>query len=543
MEKAVRFLLLSLFLSSWLSAQVNLTESDLPLILIETGSQSIQDEPKVTATMKIIDNGPGNRNRITDPPLAYDGFVGIEFRGASSQNFPKKGYGLETRKADGSNRNVELFGMPKENDWVLHGPFSDKSLIRNALAYKLAGEIMPYAPRTQFCELLINGNYRGVYLFTEKIKIDKGRVNIRKLDADQGGSGDELTGGYLIKIDKTAGGSTEGWFSDFAPMPGAPQRTYYQYHHPAPEDMTASQRDYIRNFIIDFENIMAGENFSDPLDGFRNYINPASFIDFILLNEMCKNVDAYRLSTYLYKDADSVNPLLQAGPVWDFNLGFGNVDFCAGPSPEGWVMNYNSICPEDGYLIQFWWPKLLEDENFGNQLVERWYELRSGEWSDNRIESCIDNLVETLSESQIRNFTQWNILGEYVWPNAVVGDTYAEETEQLRNWLTSRLKWMDRSIEELNRYQALTFAADPVKIHPNPFGETVTFEILASENDLVEITVFTQLGQPVFTEKERIVRAGRQEIVWNPQNKSHALYFYRVHLNQKEIAKGTIFSQ
>ncbi len=536
----VRFLLVSLFFSSSLGAQVNLTDSNLPIILIETGNQVIQDEPKVMATMKIIDNGPGNRNQVTDAPLGYDGFIGIEFRGASSQNFPKKGYGLETRKEDGSNRNVELFGMPKENDWVLHGPFSDKSLIRNALAYKLAGAVMIYAPRTQFCELIINGHYQGVYLFTEKIKIDKGRVNINKLNPDED-VGDNLTGGYIIKIDKTAGGVTEGWSSSFAPMPGAFQRTYYQYHHPKPEDMTLNQQDYIRNFITDFENSMAAETFTDSLNGFRNYIDPASFIDFILLNEMCKNVDAYRLSTFLYKDIDSVNPLLKAGPVWDFNLGFGNVDFCAGPSPEGWVMDYNSICPEDGYLIQFWWPKLLKDERFGKQLVQRWRTLRDGEWSDSRIETCIDSLVGSLSEGQARNFNQWSILGEYIWPNAFIGNTYSEEVEQLTNWLRNRLNWMDRSIEELNRYQSLLSGRSEPKIYPNPFSEILNFAVFGIENEQLEIKVYNQLGQLVFLEKKEILNTGNQLISWTPKSNLTELYHYWIFLNGKEYGKGSVF--
>lgn len=543
MGKVVHALFVSLLLSSGLIAQVNLTDSNLPIILIETSDQAIQDEPKVVATMKIIDNGPGSRNQITDPPLAYNGFIGIEFRGASSQGFPKRGYGLETRKEDGSNRNIELFGMPKENDWVLHGPFSDKSLIRNALAYKLAGEVMPYAPRTQFCELMINGNYRGVYLFTEKIKIDKGRVNINKLSSEDN-SGDRLTGGYIVKIDKTAGGATEGWNSSFPSMLGASQRTYYQYHHPSPEKMTQNQQNYIRTFITDFENTMADDNFSDSLTGFRKYIDPASFIDFILLNEMCKNVDAYRLSTYLHKDIDSVDPLLKAGPVWDFNLGFGNVDFCAGPSPEGWVMDYNNICPEDGYLIQFWWPRLLKDETFGSQLVQRWRELRIGEWSDSRIEVCINNLVESLSESQVRNFEQWNILGEYVWPNAFIGDTYLSEIEQLRSWLNARLIWMDDAIEKLNRsHQPPTTGTSMASVYPNPFSESLTFKVFGMEDDELEVAVYSQLGQVVFTEKKLVSRAGLKEIIWKPREKLAEIYFYRIFLNREELVKGIIFNQ
>ena len=540
MEIIVRITLLILIGCSSLSGQINLTDSNLPIILIETNNQGIQDEPKITATMKIIDNGPGNRNQITDPPLGYEGFIGIELRGASSQSFLKKGYGLETRNEDGSNRNIVLMGMPKENDWVLHGPYSDKSLIRNALAYKLAGAVMPYAPRTQFCELIINGNYRGVYLFTEKIKIDKGRVDLEKLQIDEN-SGDNLTGGYIVKIDKTVGAITEGWSSSYAPMFGASQRTFYQYHSPSPDKMSPNQRLYIRNFISDFEDIMASENFADSLSGYRNYIEPNSFIDFILLNEMCKNVDAYRLSTYLHKDKDSVDPLMKAGPVWDFNLGFGNVDFCAGPSPEGWVMDYNSICPEDGYLIQFWWPKLLQDEYFGKKLINRWRELRNNAWSDSFIENCINDLVSTLSESQIRNFNRWSILGTYVWPNAFVGNTYSEEVEQLRSWLTDRLNWMDQSIEELNRYQGPLPVRKEARTYPNPFTESLTFEVFGTENEQLKIEVYNQLGQLAFFKEKDILITGKQSIEWTPTARITELYFYRIFLDGEEHTNGAVF--
>ncbi len=542
MEIIVRIKLLIILSCSSLFGQVNLTDSNLPIMLINTNNQTIEDEPKITATMKVIDNGPGNRNQITDPPLGYEGFIGIELRGASSQSFLKKGYGLETRKEDGTNRNVVLFGMPKENDWVLHGPFSDKSLIRNALAYKLAGAIMPYAPRTQFCELIINGNYKGVYLFTEKVKIDKGRVDLDKLRIDEN-AGDSLTGGYLIKIDKTAGGITDGWSSSYAPMIGANQRTYYQYHSPSPDKMSANQRLYIRNFITDFEDVMASENFADSLNGYRKYIDPNSFIDFILLNELCKNVDAYRLSTFLYKDKNSIDPLMKAGPVWDFNLGFGNVDFCAGPSPQGWVMNYNSICPEDGYLIQFWWPKLLEDEYFGTEVISRWRELRNNEWSDSRIENCINDLVESLSESQVRNFNQWSILGSYVWPNAFIGNSYSEEVEQLRNWLTDRLNWMDESIEQLNRYQLSIPVRREAQVYPNPFSESLTFKFFGIENEKLKIEVYNQFGQPIFFKEKEILFTGEQSIEWTPKAKSTELNFYRIFLDGEQYASGAVFRQ
>ena len=166
---------------AWFIAVEPLSSSNLPLILINTYGQTIPDEPRITADMEVINYGPGLRNHPEDIPNDYNGRIAIEIHGESSTMFPKKSYRLETQDSLGENNNVSLLGMPKENDWILYGPYSDKSLIRNVLAYRLSNDIGRYAPRTRFCELLINGQYMGLYVLTEKIKRDKHRVNIKKL--------------------------------------------------------------------------------------------------------------------------------------------------------------------------------------------------------------------------------------------------------------------------------------------------------------------------------------------------------------------------
>ncbi|MBK9013269.1 MAG: CotH kinase family protein [Saprospiraceae bacterium] len=179
-----RFLLAFLVFASIefsLDAQ-NFTNSKLPIFVVNTsGGAQIVDEPKTIAHLGVIWNGDGATNYLTDPFNEYDGQIGIEIRGSSSQSFPKKNYAMETQNADSTSNNVSVLGFPKENDWVLHGPYSDKTLMRNALAFTLGSWIMPYAPRVRYCELVINGDYRGVYVFTEKIKQDDNRVNISKL--------------------------------------------------------------------------------------------------------------------------------------------------------------------------------------------------------------------------------------------------------------------------------------------------------------------------------------------------------------------------
>lgn len=137
---------------------IDYEESNLPIIHIDTRGKSIPDEPKIMVKMKVI-NHSGGGNKLFDTDYEYNAWAGIEIRGSSSQMFEKKNYGLETRDEAGNNLNVSLLGMPEENDWMLHGPFSDKSLMRNALAYHLANGTGRWSPRTRYCELYINDDY------------------------------------------------------------------------------------------------------------------------------------------------------------------------------------------------------------------------------------------------------------------------------------------------------------------------------------------------------------------------------------------------
>ena len=226
-------LLLPAFL--WTNIVVNaqtVTRSKLPIVSINTNGRAIPDEPKITATMQIRWREDGSFNEITDPPTHYNGYIGIEMRGSTSQGIsPKKPYSIETRDVLGNAIDSAILKMPKENDWALIAPYSDKSLMRDALTYHLAASFMPYAPRLRFCDVILNGQYQGIYAMTEKIKRDKNRVDISKLDS-LNLVGDALTGGYILKIDKTTGAqpTTLGFLSQYTSgTQGA--RNYYLYHY------------------------------------------------------------------------------------------------------------------------------------------------------------------------------------------------------------------------------------------------------------------------------------------------------------------------
>ncbi|MBT7727026.1 MAG: hypothetical protein HN702_06515, partial [Flavobacteriales bacterium] len=357
-----------------------------------------------------------------------------------------------------------ILGMPVENDWILYAPYSDKSLMRNFLTFDLGRKMGNYSPRTVYCELVINGDYKGIYILMEKIKRDNDRVDIAKLDADDL-AGDSLTGGYIIKVDKYTGTGGTDWLSDFSNIGGGP--LYIQYHYPEGSAMLPQQLDYIEQFVDSFEYALSGPNFTDSLIGYSKYIDVNSFIDFYIVNELAKDIDAYRLSSYLYKDRDDNGGKLTMGPLWDFNLAYGNADYCSGGIPIGWEVN--SGC---GGNNPFWFERLLDDTTYQNKLKCRWEYLRERSFHQDSIFNFIDSISLYLNDAQQRNFQRWNILGIYVWPNYYVGNTYQDELTFFKTWIGDRLVWIDNNLGG-NCYEILG-CTDPLACN---------YDILANTND------------------------------------------------------------
>ena len=449
---------------SWFQPPLIFTSSNLPIVVINTLGQNIMDDPRIVCDMGIIDNGFGNINSVYDAFNDYNGKISIEYRGSSSQSFPKKTYALETQDSIGNNNNISILGMPVENDWILYAPYSDKSLMRNFLTFDLGRKMGNYSPRTVYCELVINGDYKGIYILMEKIKRDNDRVDIAKLDADDL-AGDSLTGGYIIKVDKYTGTGGTDWLSDFSNIGGGP--LYIQYHYPEGSAMLPQQLDYIEQFVDSFEYALSGPNFTDSLIGYSKYIDVNSFIDFYIVNELAKDIDAYRLSSYLYKDRDDNGGKLTMGPLWDFNLAYGNADYCSGGIPIGWEVN--SGC---GGNNPFWFERLLDDTTYQNKLKCRWEYLRERSFHQDSIFNFIDSISLYLNDAQQRNFQRWNILGIYVWPNYYVGNTYQDELTFFKTWIGDRLVWIDNNLGG-NCYEILG-CTDPLACN---------YDILANTND------------------------------------------------------------
>ena len=535
MKILIRLIIFSSVLTSFsLFAQVNFESSNIPIVVIDTQGKTIVDEPKITATMGIIDNGPGLRNSISDSFNDYDGFIGIEYRGSSSQFlFPKKSFGIETRDEFGENLNVSVLGMPEENDWVLYGPYSDKSMIRNLLTFELGRSLGRYASRTRLVELVLNDEYWGVYVYMEKVKRDKNRVDISKLTEDEV-SGDDLTGGYIIKIDKFDGSNSGGgWASPYPPVGRQrnEQVIFFQFDYPKTRNIVDAQREYIKKYVTDFENALYGPDFRDPELGYKQYINLDSFVDFLIMMEVTRNVDAYRLSSFFYKDKNSNGGKITLGPIWDFNLAFGNANYCNGWLTNGWAWDFNSICPGDFWLNPFWWDRLMEDEAFTSRLISRWTGLRSGPFKTETIINYIDSVASVLDEAQQRNYERWNILGQPIWPNYFIGITYISEIEHLKNWVINRMEWLDTNLLLTTSISKTGYEVVRPVIKPNPFSDHISFEV--SEN--FSIHFFNAHGQEIFRTNQV-----NGNFVWKGQNANGTplpagLYFYNLFTKNNQI--------
>lgn len=339
---------------------------------------------------------------------------GLQVRGRGNSTwdlFPKKPFRLKL-----AGRHA-LLGMPSSRDWVLLANYSDKTLLRNALAMQLGTAIgMPWAPRSAFVEVFINDRYEGVYQLIENIKIAADRVDIDELGEDDVDPG-VLTGGYLLEVDFRRDGHTIVTAHDELPIV-----------FKDPDEPTQAQEDYIRNYLDEFEAVLRSDGFADPATGYAAYIDVDSFIRWFLVNEVFRNIDArMAASCWMYKPRGEK---LHMGPLWDFDLGAGNVNYSNGQQTTGWWVH---DAP--------WFARLFEDPTFAARARQIWNEIRDEELA--QMMQSIRTRAASLQQAQLNNFQRWPTLESYVWPNAQVSGSYAGEIAYLENWLTARIAWMD----------------------------------------------------------------------------------------------------
>lgn len=405
------------------------TSSNLPIVKMTTLGQTIPNDPKVQAHLQIIDNGSGLRNYVNQTNYAYEGDIMVELQGYTGPSYPKKNYDFDLIDPNGTKIDTPLLGMPAENDWILKAEYLDHTLIKNALTYEMSRRMGRYAPRTHFCELVLDGEYLGVFTLTEKIKRDPNRLDIAKLTPTDLNEVD-ITGGYIIEMN--INGDPPDWTSDYLPINYATCGLDVEFKHvyPKSDEIDPLQHDYIKSYVDSFEQALYSDNFLDPETGYRKFVSVKSFIDFLITNEFSVNYDSYGRSTYLYKEKVTDGNQLKIGPPWDYDRAYND-------GVEGWVWEIT----HQGWPFPFWWSKMWEDPLYRKQLACRWFSLRQNTLSNPQFMALIDSLASELNEAQARNFTIWADLG---------GQTYANQIDGLKSYITQRLTWIDETLSTEN---------------------------------------------------------------------------------------------
>ncbi len=468
-RSALNIFILVCFLLSNASKAQTFTDSNLPIVIITTdlGTNGqpleIVDEPKILSSMKIIKRPDGSRNYLTDQNttayLNYNGRIGIEIRGSSSQALPKKAYSLTTLKTDNvSNNNVSILGMPSESDWILNGLAFDPSLIRDYLSYNLSRQLGNYATRTVYCEVVINGDYRGLYVMQEKIKSGTNRVNVVKI-ASTDNTEPNLSGGYITKADKDTGGDPIAWtMSSYA------GGTNFIHELPKPTAVTSQQNTYIYNQFLNLEST-AGANNASVANGFPSVIDVPSFIDFMLINEIASNPDAYQYSTFFHKDRGGK---LKAGPIWDFNLTYGNDLFLWGFDRS--YYNVWQFANGDNEGAKFW-RDLFNNPTYKCYLAKRWNQLTQPSQPLNYtvLTQYIDQTVSLIAEAKVREEQRWTTTN---YPPVQFPTT---EINNLKTWLSNRISWMTTNLGSFSACSSTIVPSLVInRINYNPQATTTT---------------------------------------------------------------------
>lgn len=379
-------------------------QSNLPVITITTDSP-LNAQEKVTAHMKME---------------GYDGSIGIKLRGNSSLAFNQKKYTVETRDADGKELKVSLLGMPAGSDWVLLCPYNDVSMVRDPLAFNLWREMGHWGPRTQMVEVLMDGEYLGIYIFSEAIKRGEGRVEIpklRKTDTE----GTELTGGYILRIDTY--NEDDATFPSKVPGIGEGIMTSqitWSCIYPKKKNLQPEQLAYIQQYIDETEQAIQSEDFADPQRGYAKYIDVPSFVDYFIHTELSLNADGFKRSAYFYKErqnADGTGGKLFAGPVWDYNLAYGNCNFCNANKIDAWCFEGGNTQPTPAI-----WQRLLQDPAFRKAVKTRYQSLRKTVLSDKAINDYIDNHAKLVAVAKERHFKEY--------PELLVDESQKTNNEQ-----------------------------------------------------------------------------------------------------------------
>lgn len=424
----------------------------LPLVLIDTGGveipgRNIHDEygniigtetapdgqDQIAGKVSVINHEKEN-NHLEDTP-ELNSNIWIHVRGNSSRSFDKTNFFLRLVDENGENNSQKMMGMDKHHEWILHGPFLDKTLMRNYMWYNIAGEFMDYAPNVRFCEVFVNGEYQGVYVMMESITAgveDDSRLSMKVNKKEN------TYTGYLLRLDQ--GSKTEMKNIETFSKYSLRSKMIMDIQYPGSKNLTPELVRAIQQDFSDFEKVLYSYDYDNKSYGYKNLIDVDSFVDYYLINEFTCNYDAGWLSTYIYKEIDGKYRMC----IWDFNSACDNY--------------IEAQMPTDGFHMQdcVWFFMLIKDEDFVDRIIERYRELRETYLDEEYLNQYIDETEAFLGDAITRNYEKWGYSFEkkydYLQPDERNPRTYKEAIANMKQFLHERIQFMDENIETLRQY-------------------------------------------------------------------------------------------
>ncbi|MDE7054999.1 MAG: CotH kinase family protein [Oscillospiraceae bacterium] len=437
----------------------------LPIIHIETGGQTIPGRPYegpdgVTAGYYTGDFGEeeilvrfstiseeGVWHHGDDAPTE-EGTALFRYRGNSSRWFTKGNFRLRTVEEDDplTARRLGLLGMKAGKEWALHGPFLDKTLMRNYMCMNLSAEVMgTWVPDTRFCEVILDGEYQGVYLLMETIGVEENRLDLREYEP-----GDPVLS-YLVRIEPyTNPGKVLDNFSHYSYRmePGR----HLELLYPGVANQTRQVREYVQADYNEAERMLYSVEMLDGSGSWQQELDMGSFVNYYILMEFFGINDTFGASTYFYRDARGK---LAIGPVWDYNNAFDN--FLRPISSQEFLLSQRG-----------WYAKLTQDREFVEQVISRYRQLRRGVLSEERLVAYEKEIEAWLGNAVDRNFSVWGWTfdpeqlssRERQRPDPATGETlqeanpssYKEAVAWMMDYIIGRGRWMDEHIESLRQY-------------------------------------------------------------------------------------------
>lgn len=432
----------------------------LPLLVIDTGGQEIPGEPTtedgltvseggdvdyeythttlapdgsktIPCQIKVMEGDDQNHHPTDEPTMEL--YAQIRIRGNTSRLFDKKGYLLNITDESGlKNEEVSMAGMAPHHEWALHGPYLDKSLMRNYMWYNVAGEIMDYAPNVRFCEVIINGEYQGLYVMAETITNgEDARLEMSMPENDIAAVS------YVVRLDRGSSNpirniNTFGVYS-------MRNRQMMDIVYPGATNLTQERIDYITQDFSAFEKSLYSFDYDTEPYAWWEQADMDSFVDYFLISEFTCNYDVGARSTYVYKDLRGKYKMC----IWDMNSCCDNFHFSQ-TDPQGFLLQHIT-----------WYFMLTKDEHFTNRVIERYRELRETYLSEEYLDNYMDQVVEYLGPAIDRNFEVWGYSFANYTPLRPVErnpKNYEAAVQQMRDFIHERGEWMDENIEILLQY-------------------------------------------------------------------------------------------